>query len=155
MSSAETSAPTGISIRRATWNDAISFWYWRNDTLSRAMSRNSDPIALKNHLAWFKNAIRDPNRIFLIAETNLGAENEKLGGIRFDRHDDGQWEVAYTVAPEKRGAGVGTAMLKAGMEYLFNSPGYQAEEKHGSSRLFAEIKPGNPASLKACRTVRI
>lgn len=124
-----------MHIRRATVQDALDILRWRNDPLTRAMSRDPTAIEEAAHLAWFARALEDPSRLLLVAE----ADGQQLGMVRFDEAQ-GRWEASINVAPEARGRGLGAAMLKAGLAFFVRE--VAAEEVE------AEIKPENTASLR-------
>jgi RimJ/RimL family protein N-acetyltransferase len=101
---------TGVELRRATADDAEMLWLWRNDPMTRAQSRNSEPIVWIDHVRWLTDALGDPGRRIFVAEQH----GTPVGTIRFDRlaGEDAD-EVSMAVAPGQRGAGIGGAMLKA------------------------------------------
>jgi UDP-2,4-diacetamido-2,4,6-trideoxy-beta-L-altropyranose hydrolase len=77
-------AGVGVGIRTATRQDSRQVWAWRHDPMSRANSRNSEPIAWANHERWF---------------------------TRFDHSTDAELEVSINLAPGKRGFGLGAKLL--------------------------------------------
>ena len=87
-------------LRRAILADAADVLAWRNDPVTRAMSRNGDAVGEAEHLAWFARAIADPSRILLIGE-DAGA---KVGMVRIDRGAES--EVSINVNPACRGRGL-------------------------------------------------
>lgn len=122
-------------IRRAVPGDALDILRWRNDPLTRSMSRDADIIDTDAHLAWFAKAVDDPSRMMLVAE----AAGEKLGMVRFD-DVGGCWEANINLAPEARGRGLGAPLLMAGLAAFAEiRPGVAVE---------AEIRPENAASVR-------
>ncbi|HEY9234911.1 MULTISPECIES: GNAT family N-acetyltransferase [Phenylobacterium] len=124
-----------MHIRRATSQDALDVLRWRNDPLTRSMSRDGSMIEEPAHLAWFVRAAEDPRRVLLIAE----AEGQKLGMVRFDE-DGGRWEANINLAPEARGRGLAVPILKRALELFGQAQPATAVE--------AEIKPQNAASIR-------
>jgi UDP-2,4-diacetamido-2,4,6-trideoxy-beta-L-altropyranose hydrolase len=112
-----------VDIRPATIEDAFHLFHWRNDALTRAMSKNSDAVAWPDHVKWLTARLEKPG--LFIAEV----DRVPVGTFRVD---DG--EISYTVAPEYRRKGYGLAMLN------------KAREMFGPLR--AEIFPHNTASMK-------
>jgi RimJ/RimL family protein N-acetyltransferase len=116
-------------VRRATAEDALDVLAWRNDAITRAMSRNADVIDEATHLAWFGQALEDPARILLIGEEG-GA---KAGMVRFDLGAES--EVSININPAFRGRGVGAELLVLAMSSV-------------DGLVLAEIKPENVASQR-------
>ena len=101
---------TGVELRRATVEDAEMLWLWRNDPITRAQSRNSEPVVWTEHASWLTSALDNPDRRIFVAEHN----GTPVGTIRFDRlADQDADEVSIAVAPGQRRTGIGGAMLKA------------------------------------------
>lgn len=118
-----------LTIRPATFDDALDILEWRNDPQSRAMSRDSDVIAQEDHLRWFEASLGRDNRRFFIGEF----EGVKVGMMRFDRLHGDDWEVSHNMAPASRGRGLGQQMVNAVLG-AFVVP-----------TIFAEIRQDNPA----------
>lgn len=127
-----------VRLRRATEADAEVIREWRNDPATRAMSIDQDPVPLPQHLAWFHRALEDPHRVLLIAEQ----EGTPVGMCRFDVAEDGaQAEVSINLAPERRGRGLGSAVLSGALRAL-------VETGSGIRRVTAVIRPENVASVR-------
>lgn len=117
-----------MKLRLATIDDARQLFEWQNDSLTLAMSVNSDPVEWDDHVGWLTERLsRAPPDLF-IAELN----GTSVGTVRLD--DD---EISYTVAPEHRGKGIATSML------------IEAHRQFGPK--LAKIKPHNLASIQAAR----
>jgi len=116
-------------LRNATQADALDVWAWRQDPLTRAMSRRGEPVELQPHLAWFAKALADPARTLLIGE----AHGDKLGMVRFDRGE--VTEVSINVNPKHRGRGHGYALLSEAL-------------KREAGDVWAEIRDENLASRR-------
>lgn len=115
-----------LTIRPAELEDAQALAEWRNDPLTRAMSKNTNSVAWEDHCAWVKRRIAaDTPTLFVALDDGV-----RVGTFRID--DD---EISYTIAPERRGMGYAKAMLAL------------AREMFGPLR--AEIKAENTASIKA------
>ena len=123
---------TEVTLRPATIEDAEALWLWRNDPIARAQSRNSEPITWSDHTNWLTAALADPSRRTLIAET----EGVRVGTIRFDSTGHGACEVSLAVAPDRRGCGIGRAMLRAACAQM------------GSADIDAAVRADNVPSRK-------
>ncbi len=95
-----------MKLRPATMADAEQLHAWRNDDHTREMSVRSDEVPLADHLQWLASVIENPRRELLIAEV----DDVPVGTVRLDHGDE--VEVSYTVAPNARGKGYGTTMVK-------------------------------------------
>jgi RimJ/RimL family protein N-acetyltransferase len=124
---------TQIRLRLARQEDGPDIWRWRNDPISRQYSFNSTPIPFEEHLIWWASSLANPKRKTYILENEQG---EGLGSLRKDETENGEIELSWMVAPEHRGKGYGTTLLRLGLE--------------GESACIALIKPENIAS---CRMV--
>lgn len=116
-------------VRRATKDDAVDVWKWRQDAHTRAMSRSQDEVPLEAHMGWFAAALADPGRTLLIGE----ADGCKVGMVRLDRGE--VVEVSINVNPDQRGRGHGQALLLGALEGV-------AED------VWAEIREDNVASQR-------
>lgn len=126
-----------VRICFAELKDSLDILRWRNDTLTRSMSRNEDLIDVNSHTIWYSGLLKDSDRLLLIGVVL----EQSIGMVRFDRlHAQRSWEVSITLAPEHRGKGLGRKLLKAAL--LFFS------FKHPNAELVAEIKPCNATSRK-------
>jgi len=119
-----------LSLRRAKLSDAGLLLEWRNDPLTRRMSRNREAIDPAAHTSWLEALLRDPARQLYVAE--LGGI--PVGTVRADL-DQGVWELSWTVAPSHRARGIGARMLAA-LADLIDDP------------IRAEVKAGNAASIR-------
>ncbi|MBL8771318.1 MAG: GNAT family N-acetyltransferase [Phenylobacterium sp.] len=118
-----------MRLRRATEADCVDLWRWRNDPVTRAMSRTSDEVDLAAHTAWFRGALLNPSITLLIGETDDG----KVGMVRFDHRDE--TEVSINLNPAFRGQGLSMALLGQALESV-------------AGAVFAEIKDENAASRR-------
>jgi RimJ/RimL family protein N-acetyltransferase len=115
-----------MKLRPASMADARRLFEWRNDPITREMSIAQDEVEWSSHVQWLARRLeRDEPELF-IAEV----EGRPVGTVRFDNG-----EVSFTVAPEERGKGVATAMLK--LAHAMRGP------------CVAKIKATNIASLRA------
>jgi RimJ/RimL family protein N-acetyltransferase len=125
-------------LRPAVADDARLLWEWANDPQVRASAFNSEPIGWDGHLAWFTRKLRDEGCMILLA---LSEADAPVGQIRFDRAADGSVEIDVSVAPEQRGQGLGSELIRVGVrEYL---------DRTGATHVDAWIKASNFASRRA------
>ena len=122
-----------IGIREATIKDAKILFDWANDTETRQNSFNSVIIDWNNHIKWFKNKLNDPAcKIYILYS------NEKpVGVVRFEVNET--TIVGVTVAPNYRGMGLGSEILKIARNTFW---------KNNTDSILAYIKKGNIASQR-------
>jgi UDP-2,4-diacetamido-2,4,6-trideoxy-beta-L-altropyranose hydrolase len=102
-----------VTIRRARREDCELLHRWRNAAAVRASSRNSAPIALAEHSAWFEQVLQAPDRPLLVGEDGHGA----VGVVRFDI-EGSEAEVSIYLAEPRLGQGLGPGLLAAAEEWL-------------------------------------
>ncbi|HYH38240.1 MAG TPA: GNAT family N-acetyltransferase [Azospirillum sp.] len=124
-----------VRLRPATAEDAAELFRWRNDPLTRRQSLTTDAIPWDAHVAWLGRVLADPERTLLIAEVDGAA----VGSVRCDADGAGKGVLSWQIAPERRGRGYASAMLKAAV----------ADGRLAGLELWAEIKPDNAASRRA------
>lgn len=96
-----------IRFRRATLEDATLLLRWRNEPLSRQASLESREIDEAEHVDWLSKTLLEPTRELLIA-----VEGERdVGTVRVDEMG-GRCRLSWSIAPEARGRGTGTKMVK-------------------------------------------
>ena len=116
-----------MDIRPARMSDAELLFQWRNDPLTCAMSRSSDPVSWDAHISWLTGRLARSEPHIYIAERRV-----PVGTFRLDGD-----EISYTVAPEARGKGIGLAMM------------CRVSEMFGPLR--AEIYERNTASIRVAQ----
>ena len=116
-------------VRKATKADALDVLSWRNDPLTRSMSRAPEEVREAAHLEWFDEAVGDPRRTLLIGEL----DGQKIGMVRFDHGEE--IEVSININPACRGRGLSHALLSESMTWV-------------SGTVVAEIRPENLASQR-------
>jgi perosamine synthetase len=126
-----------LSLRPATMSDAELLLTWANDPEVRDASFNSEPIGLDTHLSWLKRKLGSPDTAFFICERRGGA----IGYARVERRDDRRGEIAVSVDSAQRRRGVGRRLIALASA--------RAAEELGIAEIFARVKSGNVASLRA------
>lgn len=125
-----------IRMRGATAADSDRLWRWRNDPDTRRGSFSDAEVSRADHERWLADTLGRGDRRLYIAV----AGDADVGTGRLDI-DGGDAVVGVTVAPEWRGRGVGTALLRALADEAFADPAV--------TRLVARVKASNPASRAA------
>lgn len=133
-----------IKLQAAQWTDCDLLLNWRNDSETRKASLNSQTISVEEHQNWFKQSLQSEKRQIYIASVNgisvgmIRADN--LG--RSDVNPDKELiELSWLIAPEARGKGLATPMLKSVLDYFENCD------------LLANIKPQNQRSIAMVKNV--
>ena len=126
-----------ITLRFVCEDDCKDLFDWRNDSLTRQMSFNTNEIKYEDHIKWFNKTLKNSKISIFLGENNNG---EKVGQVRFDRK--GKFaEVNICISPLFRGKGYGTIMLRESCINYFNNFDVDA--------IIARIKHKNDISVKA------
>jgi len=113
-----------IRLRRATLADSEVLLRWRNDPLTRQNSHSTAVVDEATHKAWLANSLSTPNRVIFIGE----AEGIPVGTVRCDWSEGLVGYLSWTVAPEWRGQGYGTELVR-GIIAAFTDREFRAEIK--------------------------
>lgn len=127
---------TVLAARLATLDDSALLLRWRNDPVTRQVSRAQEPVRWANHQEWYSRVLADDSRHLYVIERG----SDPVGTVRFDQHEGNEWEVSITLAPEWRGQRLGVPVLEAG-EQVFLA-------QHPHSRIIAAILPDNAPSQR-------
>ena len=128
-----------IIIKKATDEYSKDIWKWRNNTITREMSKESAFITWDNHKKWFSKTIKDPNTFFYIGQVR----NITIGSIRFvkDKKSTDNYYININISPEHRGKGLSKDLLKSGINIFVS-------EVNRVNLLKAEVKKFNHKSNK-------
>ncbi len=129
---------TKILLKAAEEKDCRPVWELSNDPLVREASFDSGLIPFSRHEKWFKKRLEDLDHDFYIAYS----QNQKkmLGQVRFDIRNR-EARISVSLGKEHRQKGFGARIISSGLEKVM--------ERRKLRRIFAEIKPGNQASINA------
>jgi RimJ/RimL family protein N-acetyltransferase len=119
-----------VRLRPAVLADSDSLLRWRNDSDTRRWSRHEAQTSERDHAEWLGKALANVSRRLWIAEVR----NQAVGTVRVDTTAGG-YELSWTVAPEYRGQGIGTEMVRLACQML-------------TGRVYAYVKVGNEASSR-------
>lgn len=128
------------SIRKATDADTEITFDWANNPVTRKYSFSQDFIPFDKHLDWFTEKIKASNCYYYLLTKNTFP----VGSIRFDI-DNEIATISFLVSPEHYEKGIGTILLKKGLEefekvVLFEQiqcvQGYVLKENLASIKLF-------------------
>lgn len=126
-----------ITLRRAGMQDAQLLFDWRNDPVTRTGSLQSEPLDWEKHLRWLAACLDNSFRALYIVEL----ADEAVGTVRADKTGN-EYELSWTVAPEKRGRGLGRELVAALIATLPDGAGYRAI-----------VLENNPASHRIARSL--
>lgn len=104
-----------IRIRRVAENDLALLYEWVNDPDVRAMAFHSGTIGWEEHVAWFRDKMKDPNAFMYLALL----DDEPIGQIRFDVKSDGVAVVDVHIRSGMRGRGLAAMVIIEGVARLF------------------------------------
>ena len=101
-------------LRSAIFSDVELIFNWVNNPIIRQYSFSKEKIQFSDHVKWFLNKIEDPKCKYYILEVNGIA----AGSIRFDLDENNEGLISYLLDPVFSGKGLGTFILKEGLERL-------------------------------------
>lgn len=127
-----------LRLRKVKINDKNDLFAWRNDPVARSMSFNTEPLGIKEHEDWFKKMLKSKKKVLYIGETS---GHKKAGVISFNNIGQNRYEINVNVAPDCRGIGLGTLMIKEGS--------YKLISENKAKEILARVKLENMPSIKA------
>tara|TARA_Y100001970_G_C13927496_1_gene696515 strand:- start:215 stop:694 length:480 start_codon:yes stop_codon:yes gene_type:complete len=104
-----------VIIRKAEQLDCNDVFDWRNDPMSIKMSLQSAQVSWNQHLVWFNDSLKDPNRAMFICEDP--SSKSKVGIVRYDLLDN-SCTVSINLAPDMRGKGFSSICLKSSIDFV-------------------------------------
>lgn len=127
---------THWSARLASPDDEQLLLTWANDPMTRRNSFSPETISISAHHAWFSRRLqnRDACHLYIIEST------VPVGQVRFDRNDEGEWEIDYSIAAEFRGKGYGRFVLSAALNAF--------QMQHPKAALIGRVKTENQSSCR-------
>ena len=123
-------------IRKATLSDSQMLFNWRNDPLTRSMSRNNNQIHFFDHEEWLKDSLSNRDKVIYIVEIDY----QPIGVVRFDKLDEYKYEVNIDINSEFRGNNYGFKVTAMGIN--------QIQKDRGAKEIFSTVKKVNLPSLK-------
>jgi len=114
--------------------DLLFAWVNRPDSLA-AKLRTKGPVGRVEHEVWFRKRLADPRCRIWIALI----DEVPIGQVRFTRSAEA-WEIDIYVIAERRGGGLGRAVLIRSIALLGS--------EHTGERVLARVKYANTASLR-------
>lgn len=102
-------------LRNIDENDLQKTFEWANNALIRKFSFNKEPIEYDTHKKWFLSKLNDKQCFYYIGEL----DGKEFGSIRFDV-DNGKAKISYLVDPLFQNNGLGTILLKKGLDLLIS-----------------------------------
>ena len=124
-----------VYLREATMDDKDLLFEWTNDPVVRSESFHSEEISYEEHSKWFDRIMSDENELQFV----LVSGDEDIGQARLTI-EDGNAVVSYSIAPDNRGQGFGTEVIRLLQE--------EARKNSRIHRLVAQVKSSNIASMK-------
>lgn len=126
-----------LLFRDITLEDTNLILDWANDPGTRRFAFRSETIESEDHFRWFEEKVKNPNVVFLIAETPTGVP---IGQVRFEHQKDNFWETSYMIAPLFRGRRLAINMLGGAIHTL--------KLRHLNPCIIGLVKTENYASIR-------
>src|SRR6185437_8474059 len=111
--------------------DSRCIWEWKNDPVTRQMSRKTDVVPWDIHRAWYANAVNDAKKVILMTCVN----GIRVCMVRFDLLAPDCAEININLNPSMRRKKLSKPILAAACQYGF--------ETLKLGRIYAEVKPEN------------
>ena len=87
---------------------------------------STEVISWESHCRWFAEQLAARDTFWYMAELETAPAPSRVGHIRWTPADDSRSGVAdVVVAPDRRGLGLGTELIKLGTELLFSETEWQ------------------------------
>ncbi|MEY5049361.1 MAG: hypothetical protein RLZZ175_2720 [Bacteroidota bacterium] len=128
---------SSLICRKANKEDIYNYFELVNDSEVRKSSINTEIILFENHEKWFTGRILSPNTYmfaFYLKQTFVGQ-------VRFDKNENNNFIIDYSICAPYRGLGLGFILLKKSINQLKN---YKLQH----AKLVAEVKLDNFSSNK-------
>ena len=136
---------TEYYFREALLSDMDKIFEWANDPQVRANAFNTEPIPYENHVRWYNRMLEDNEVLQYIFVSKKVIDGniitEDIGQIRLNVEDTAAF-IDYSIAPNLRGKGLGSKMLRALVDML-------EQNKNQFDRLIGQVKYTNIASALA------
>jgi len=123
-----------VTLRPATEADVDQVWAWNNAPEVRTQSKDSHPIPLDSHRAWFAQRLVAVDPMWIVEDDGVA-----VGTLRVDRRH-GVGYISIALGAHARGRGVGRRAIREACAQVLPP-------------VVAEIKATNAASracFKAC-----
>lgn len=124
-----------MTLRNANLGDAVLLWEWRNESSTREASFHDQPVPMEDHMAWFRDALEDPEHLICIGIV----DGVPIGVVRVKPEDE-LGVISVTIAPEARGRRLAHRLIAGACNRWFAS---------GGGPIRAEIKHENHPSRRA------
>ena len=133
-----------ISTRLATMEDSLTVWSWRNESHTRLMSINSEPISWNDHQHWMRLIIKNKNIILLIAQKNL----VDIGVVRFETKEKSTKLIVHiNLNPIARSKGLSRNILLSALKHA------KGIRDYNNYTLSAQIKKINMPSIRLFKSL--
>ena len=132
-----------FNVVSANLSHSRDIWQWRNDPITRSVSKNTKEVSWEDHDSWFRKSLTNSYRYLYIGVSTTPEDEEPIGIVRFDISSSSPEysKVSINISPRARGKRFGYLLLKEGTENFAN-------EIKRSIRIFAEVKVNNLASIR-------
>jgi perosamine synthetase len=123
-----------LRLRPCSSVDTELLFGWRNDPFIVARGSLGRAVSWDEHHRWVQQTLEQPEqrRLFIIEH-----EDQPIGQVRFDRHDERTCLISVYVLPPQIGRGLGTQAIVLGCRAIFGA--WAVDE------IIAQVRQDNPA----------
>ena len=137
-----------LSIRLATVEDRAALWDWYGEPLHRLAFRKTRVEDAERHTAWWSRLTADPDVTLCIGSMDI----IRVGCVRFDRADDGAFEMCAYLKPAYCRLGLMPTLLDAAMDFVAKRTGgceFRMRLQRAHPRIDAVLPRGAGDELRA------
>jgi len=119
--------------------DSLLIWQWRNDEVTRKMSRLIEKVSWDDHERWLATSLANSQRILWFVQD----QDLNIGVVRFDLSGKETAEISVNLNPEHRRKGYGSMVIGQASNMFLEEYSDQVQ------KISASIRRENPASMRA------
>ncbi len=124
-----------ITIRPATDADITYLYDLRNIPEVHQFFKQPRPVQWEEHRVWFSSVQRKETcKLFIIL-----LDGHRSGQLRFDKMDDGSWEISISIHPDYWGKGIASSVLKNSLRQVQAYTAYIHQKNIASQNLFQKL----------------
>jgi len=131
-----------LKLRRASAEDAMTYFNWVNEPSVRENSFQNETVELEGHLNWFNKRIKSLTSFLFIAEIS----NNPCGQIRFDLQDNLAY-IGISIDSNYRGQRIAPSIIQKGIQ------AFRKVSPEKEYQIIAEIKITNEKSINSFKGV--
>ncbi|MDP7116482.1 MAG: GNAT family N-acetyltransferase [Candidatus Woesearchaeota archaeon] len=126
-----------ITVRPAEKGDLEYLFSLRNNPKVYSYFKNPRPVTLEEHTSWFEGVLKDNGSTIRL--NIISFQGKKAGQLRFDRQEDGSWEISISIDPVFWGKHIAFSAIQSSLQKKDNYVAHIHPENVGSMKLFEKL----------------